>query len=104
MADRKHPKGPKGPKDPHQEPDEPDYERPQHKPEGRDHQVHKEILERRNRGGKEPTPDVYRRALEQWKNLPGSIIRPPTDISPEEPSDNSKGPGPSKPDTDKQNN
>jgi hypothetical protein len=56
--------------------------RPKHKPEGREHQVHKEILERRWRGGPEPTPEAYARALEQWKNLPGSIVRPPTDITP----------------------
>jgi len=61
-------------------PDYPDPERPQHRPEGREHQVHREILERRMRGGPEPTPEVYRRALEQWMKLPGSKIRPPSDV------------------------
>jgi hypothetical protein len=68
MARKKKPEGPEEP------------ERPRHKPEGREHQVHKEILERRWRGGPEPTPEAYERALEQWKNLPGSVVRPPTDI------------------------
>ncbi len=70
-------KPPRG-KPPSEEP--PDQERLRHNPEGREHQVHKEILERRMRGGTEPTSDVYRRALEQWKKLPGSKVRPPTDI------------------------
>lgn len=109
MAKRKNPKDPKDPRDPNhsQEPKEP----PKHKPEGREHQVHKEILERRMRGGPEPTPDAYARALEQWKNLPGSIVRPPTDITPlpaEEPSEPSEpadqgGSSPSKADADEQN-
>jgi hypothetical protein len=78
MADKKYPKDPKDPK---QEPTDPDPKRPQHKPEGREHQVHKEILERRWRGGPNPTSDTSKRALEQWKNLPGSVVRPPTDIT-----------------------
>jgi hypothetical protein len=98
---------PKDPKDPKQVPKEPDQERPKHKPEGRDHQVHKEILERRMRGGPEPTPEAYARALEQWKNLPGSIVRPPTDVTPppaEEPSEPSDqgGSSASKPNADEQ--
>ena len=104
MVDRKYPKDPKDPK---QEPNEPDYERPKHKPEGREHQVHKEILERRMRAGSEATPDAYTRALEQWKNLPGSIVRPPTDVTPppaEEPPEpaDQRGSSPSKPDADEQ--
>jgi hypothetical protein len=85
MAKQKNSKGPKepgGPKHP-QGPNEhdPDRERPKHKPEGREHQVHKEILKRRMRGGPEPTPEDYARALEQWKKLPGSVVRPPTDVT-----------------------
>lgn len=94
-------------------PDKPeDPERPKHKPEGREHQVHKEILERRWRGGPEPTPEAYARALEQWKNLPGSIVRPPTDIrqppdeKPTQPTDEGS-PAPGKPEgpdkSDKEN-
>ena len=81
---------------------DPDQERPRHRPEGREHQVHKEILERRMRGGPDPTPDDYRRALEQWNRLPGSKVRPPTDIAPpadehqSEPTDRST----SEPDTE----
>jgi len=74
MAD----KPPKGPRTPRK--GDPDREKPEHRPEGREHQVHQEILERRMRGGPEPTPEAYRRALEQWKKLPGSKVRPPTDI------------------------
>jgi hypothetical protein len=59
-----------------------DEDRPKHKPEGREHQVHKEILERRWKGGPEPKPEDFERALEQWKKLPGAIIRPPTDVTP----------------------
>ena len=69
-------------KPPRKEPANPDRERPKHRPEGREHQVHKEILDRRMRGGPEPTPDAYRHALEQWKKLPGSKVRPPTDVGP----------------------
>lgn len=78
---------PKSPDDPPQPPkinqDNPD--RPRHDPEGREHQVHKEILERRVRGGPQPTPEAYARALEQWKKLPGSIVRPPSDVTPPPP-------------------
>lgn len=57
-------------------------EPPKHKPEGREHEVHKEILDRRMRGGRTPTQKDYEDALEQWKNLPGSVVRPPTDVRP----------------------
>jgi hypothetical protein len=105
-------KYPKDPKDPKQEPSEPDQERRGPNSEGREHQVHKEILERRMTGGPEPTPEAYARALEQWKDLPGSIVRPPTDVTPppaeEEPSKPSEpadqgGSSTSKPKADKQN-
>jgi hypothetical protein len=89
MSKRKNPKDPKDsgePKHP-QKPNEPypDRERPKHKPEGREHEVHKEILARRMRGGPEPTPEAYARALEQWQQLPGSVVRPPTDVTPSTP-------------------
>jgi hypothetical protein len=79
MVDKKSPP-PKGPDGPKQDPDG-DAKRPRHRPQGREHQVHKEILERRWRGGPMPTPEDYQRAREEWKNLPGSIVRPPTDIA-----------------------
>lgn len=72
------PKGPGGPTRP------PEGERPQHRPEGREHQVHREILDRRMRGGPPPTPEAYARALKQWNELPGSVMRPPTDVMPPE--------------------
>jgi hypothetical protein len=78
MAEKKDSRDSKGPR---HEPPEPDSKRPKHRPEGREHQVHKEILEKRWRGGPNPTADTSRQALEQWKNLPGSVVRPPTDVS-----------------------
>jgi hypothetical protein len=108
----RNPKKPKDPKDPKrsQEPHkpDPDYMRPKHKPEGREHQVHKEILARRMRGGPEPTPETYARALEQWKKLPGSVVRPPTDVTlppPVEPSGSAdQGSPTSQPDDDYKDN
>ena len=77
MADKKPP-----PKYPKPKPDKSDGKRPKHRPEGREHQVHQDILDRRWEGGRgKPTPEDYQRALEQWKNLPGSVVRPPTDIT-----------------------
>jgi hypothetical protein len=46
---------------------------------------HIEIEERRFRGGLTPTPDLYARAREQWNQLPGSVVRPPTDPVPGNP-------------------
>ncbi len=106
MAARKYPKDPKDPEQVHKESD---HQRPKHKPEGREHQVHEEILKRRMRGGPESTPDSYRIALEEWKNLPGSIVRPPTDVTappaeeePSQPADQG-GSSTSKPKADEQN-
>jgi hypothetical protein len=56
--------------------------------------VHQEILDRRWRGGPEPTPEDYQRALEEWKKLPGSIVRPPSDIKPPEPPAQESPPAP----------
>ena len=110
MTQRKNPNDPKDPKVPKysQEPNEPYPGGEGPRGEGREHQVHKEILERRMRGGPEPTPEAYARALEQWKNLPGSIVRPPAGVTPppaEEPSEprDQGGSSPSKPDADEQN-
>jgi hypothetical protein len=77
-------KRPPPPKNPNSRKREPEGERPRHRPDGREHQVHKEILDRRWRGGPDPTPEDYQRALEEWKKLPGSIVRPPSDIKPSE--------------------
>jgi hypothetical protein len=43
--------------------------------------LHEEIIARRM-GEERPSVDAYSRALEQWKKLPGSVIRPPTDVHP----------------------
>jgi hypothetical protein len=43
--------------------------------------LHEEIIARRM-GEEPPSVDAYSRALEQWKKLPGSVIRPPTDVHP----------------------
>jgi hypothetical protein len=32
-------------------------------------------------GGGPATPEAYGKALEEWQELPGSIVRPPTDLS-----------------------
>jgi hypothetical protein len=78
MAKPKIPKGRDGPT-PSQGPDQ-DGEKPRHNSDGREHQVHQEILERRMRGGPELTPEAYERALEEWRSLQGSVMRPPTDV------------------------
>lgn len=49
--------------------------------EGEERKVHEEIIERRIGGGEAPTPEAYARALKQWQQLPGSVIRPPTDVT-----------------------
>ena len=53
--------------------------------EGEERKVHEEIIDRRIRGGaalsKDDITEAYDRALKQWQELPGSIIRPPTDIT-----------------------
>jgi hypothetical protein len=51
---------------------------------------HIEIEERRFRGGRPPTPELYARAREQWNRLPGSVARPPMDPVPSKPSADSE--------------
>jgi len=87
MAMPKIPKG-RGGRTPTQQQPTQDGDRPRHKSDGREHRVHQEILERRMRGGPELTPDAYERALDEWRSLQGSVMRPPTDVK--VPSD--KGP------------
>jgi len=83
-------KDPKEQKEP--EESKPSQEPVQSEDEGEEHEVHQEILERRMRGGPKPTRESYERALEQWKKIPGSVVRPPTDIKrlPEEESSQSE--------------
>ena len=59
-------------------------ERPRRRRMGREHAVHQELLEKRLGGGDPPTPEAYAKALKEWQQLPGSIVRPPTDVKPSE--------------------
>jgi hypothetical protein len=72
---------------------------------GRERQVHEEIIARRTEGGAPPTAEAYARALEQWQQLPGSIVRPPTDVRPpaQEPPKSSAAKPASEPTTDSAN-
>jgi hypothetical protein len=49
--------------------------------EGQERRAHEEIIEGRIVGGAEATPELYRHALEQWQEIPGSVMRPPTDVT-----------------------
>jgi len=53
--------------------------------EGEERKIHEEIIDRRIRGGasltKEDITKAYDRALKQWQELPGSIVRPPSDVT-----------------------
>lgn len=44
-----------------------------------DPEEHLEIERDRFKGGLQPTPELYARAREQWRRLPGSLVRPPMD-------------------------
>ena len=59
-------------------------DRPRRRRMGREHAVHQQIVERRLSGGAPATPEAYAKALEEWQQLPGSIVRPPTDEKPAE--------------------
>jgi hypothetical protein len=61
-----------------------DKDRPRRRRMGREHAVHQQIVERRLSGGAPATPEAYAKALEEWQQLPGSIVRPPTDQKPSE--------------------
>ena len=56
-------------------------ERPHRRRNGREHAVHVQIMERHFAGGPAPTQELLAVALDQWRRLPGSIVRPPTDIT-----------------------
>jgi hypothetical protein len=47
---------------------------------GRERQVHEEIIARLMQGGAPATPDAYARAYDQWQQLPGSVVRPPSSV------------------------
>ena len=59
-------------------------ERPRRRRMGREHAVHQQIVEKRLGGGAPATPEAYAEALKQWQQLPGSVVRPPTDQKPAE--------------------
>jgi hypothetical protein len=63
----------------YQRPEDEDKERPRRRRMGREHAVHQQIIDRRLGGGAPATPDAYAKALEEWHQLPGSVVRPPTD-------------------------
>ena len=53
--------------------------------EGEERKLHEEIIDRRVRGGTaltdEEITEAYALAQKQWQELPGAIVRPPTDIT-----------------------
>jgi hypothetical protein len=55
---------------------------------------HLEIERRRFRGGLPPTPELYARAREQWKNLPGALSKPPMGEGVPDPGDDQPPPPP----------
>jgi hypothetical protein len=59
-----------------------EHEPPQRRRMGREHAVHRQIIERRLGGGAPATPEAYAKGLEEWNKLPGSIVRPATDEKP----------------------
>lgn len=54
--------------------------------EGEERKMHEEIINRRITGGvklsDKAISKAYRHALKQWKDLPGSVVSPPTDVIP----------------------
>jgi len=49
--------------------------------EGQERRAHEEIIEGRITGGADATPELYQHALKQWQEIPGSVMRPPTDVT-----------------------
>ena len=48
---------------------------------GDDPKRHAAIIERRWIGSPPPTQERYARALQQWHGLPGSVVRPATNVT-----------------------
>jgi hypothetical protein len=61
-----------------------------YKEEGHAVQVHQAYLEHRLKGGEPPTPEAYRRALEQFQKLPGAVQSTPI-VPSEKPGDAAGG-------------
>jgi hypothetical protein len=68
------------------------HERPRRRRDGRDREVHLEIIARRMEGGAPATPEAYAHALEQWHQLPGAVVKPPTDLKPTQGEPKAKAP------------
>jgi hypothetical protein len=49
--------------------------------EGDDPRAHAQILERRWLGSSPPTAELYARALQQWRALPGAVMAPATSVT-----------------------
>jgi hypothetical protein len=73
---------PKKPRDYHEEPP-----REPHEEEGSAVKIHEAYLEHRLGGGETPTPEAYRRAIEQFEKLPGAMRATPDTIGPKEPKE-----------------
>jgi len=48
--------------------------------QGDDPSTHAQILERRWLGSEPPTAELYARAREQWRALPGAVMSPASDV------------------------
>jgi hypothetical protein len=60
-----------------------DRERPRRHRDGRDRAMQLKLIERWMAGSAPATPEAYARALEQWHQLSGSVVRPATDLRPD---------------------
>lgn len=69
-----------------QEPEEPQGEYSEHREEphgtgfGTERAVYEEYLNRKWHGSAPPTPQAYARAIQLWRQLPGSIMTTPSDL------------------------
>jgi hypothetical protein len=55
-------------------------QQPPYEEEGSAVEVHRAYLEHRVKGGAPPTPERFRRAIEQFQKLPGAVRSTPIDI------------------------
>ena len=63
-----------------------EHERERPRRKGREREVQLEFLKRRWHGSQPPTPEAYKRALKQWRQLPGAIGTTVTDLRGDEKS------------------
>jgi len=57
-----------------------DYGNKPYEEEGGAVEVHRAYLEHRVKGGEPPTPEKYRRAVEQFQKLPGAVRSTPVEV------------------------